>query len=172
MKVNKDTDFDSQKSMLSQGYLKSNDLNKMSSEYIKDENFLNNLKELFESTHVQNNHFEWKNSGSKYTLPIDELIEEIKNSELRPKGKITTLGPTGKEFTSQLTRVITKNIIGTDYSMSEKDENEAIQFYNNNKEIIDEEFNNLKEGLINAIPILKNGKIIYYLENGSKHQNC
>jgi len=169
LKVNKDTDFKSQKEMLRQGYLKSKDLNKEASQSLKSESSLNNFKKLLESEHVQNNHFTWNNSGSKYLISPEEVVKEISNSELRPKGKITTLGPTGKEFKSQLTRVIAKKDVGVDYSMTKEQENQAIEFYDNNKTIIDEAFSKLKQGLQYAIPIKKNNEIIYYLEK--RHGN-
>ena len=169
LKVNPDTDFESQKEMLRQRYLKSGDLNKEAGKEIKSDDSVENIKKLFQSEHVQNNHFTWNNSGSKYLIEPNKIVEEIKNSKLRPKGKITTLGPTGKEFTSRLMRVMTKNQVGTDYSMSTNEENEAIDFYNKNKEIIDNAFNKVKQGLKYALPIYENGKIIYYLEK--RHGN-
>lgn len=171
LKVNKDTDFESQKEMLKQGYLNKKDINDSFSKNMKSEESIAKIKKLLESEHVQNNHFTWNNSGSKYILSPDQIIEEIKNSEIRPKGKITTLGPTGTEFKSELMRIIAKNQVGLDYSVSSEEEQEAIKFYNNNKDIIDEAFDKLKQGLQYALPIMQNNKIIYFLEkrHGNPH---
>lgn len=138
---------------------------------IKSEELITKIKKLLESEHVQNNHFSWNNSGSKYILSPNQIIEEIKNSEIRPKGKITTLGPTGTEFKSELMRIISKNQVGLDYSVSSEEEQEAIKFYFNNKDVIDEAFSKIKQGLQYAVPIKQNGKIIYFLEkrHGNPH---
>lgn len=169
LRVNKETDFRSQIETLEQGYVNKRELKKKEIEKIKDDNFLLNVKKTLDSAHVQNNHFTWNNSGSKFLISPSEIIEEIKKSEIRPKGWQTTLGPTGKEFKSQLIRVLSKKQIGIDYSASAKEENKAVNFYNDHKEIIDDAFSNLKQGLQYALPIYKNGEIIYYLEK--RHGN-
>lgn len=169
MKVNKDTDFESQKEMLKQGRLKSGDLNKEAGKEIKSDNSVENIKKLLQSEHVQNNHFTWNNSGSKYSISAEKIIAEIKNSEMRPKGKITTLGPTGTEFKSQLMRVMAKNEVGTDYSASSEVEKQANEIYLKNKDLIDAKFETLKQGLKNAISIVMDGKILFYLEK--RHGN-
>ena len=74
LKVNTDTDFESQKEMLKQLYLKSGDLNKEAGKEIKSDDSVENIKKLFQSEHVQNNHFTLNNSGSKYLIETNKIV--------------------------------------------------------------------------------------------------
>ena len=149
--------------------------------------FLTNIEKTLNSKHVQNNHFSYGNSGSKFEGTVNDILEKIKQrlytyesikendwEKFIKENTITTeFGPiNGKWLNSQVLQMKLSSSIGYDYSMTAGEQANAENFFSENESLINELWKNIKEGLENAIPLVnEKGKLLYYLEkrNGNPH---